>query len=372
MATLPAFAQRSAPDYIVTTAGDTLRGRIQIFGPQNQMVRLFREGAATAEFSPTEVRSYGDRSGQLGVSISVGPQGAPQFVVPLVQGYVSLYSGENERGKSHFFLQPADSAYLVPVPPTTARLAYLRVLSGCPSLDFAYSTTEKRYPYTEIGLKRLVTAYNECRQPQQTSRTLRNTSARVAVGLKAGLNSSSFKYADDRYVGSHTNTIGYQAGVMFHLGSKTQFSVQGEVSYVALRSVYGPVNFPNGYAAYTTLRTLTVHYSQIQVPILFRYSFGHQNLRPYVNAGPVYGLNFQNKSTDSYQDSDKPAPNTRAYTVAGSNSFGLSGGAGLLWQGTSFPNLSLEVRYEKMLDATGFYRSAPSHESLRLDLGIWF
>ena len=36
------FAQSTPPDYVVTTAGDTLRGNLQLLGKQYTRVRLHR------------------------------------------------------------------------------------------------------------------------------------------------------------------------------------------------------------------------------------------------------------------------------------------------------------------------------------------
>lgn len=371
LAILSANAQSTGQDYLVTTKGDTLHGRIQLVGGQNKTVRLFRRGQPSADFTPTEAISYGDATGPIGVSKMVGPHGNQQFVTPLIEGYVSLFSVEREGGKAHFLLQPADSTYLIEVPPTTARLTYLRVLPNCPTLNFAYSEIERRYPYNHSGLTRLITAYNACIQPQQVSRTVNARASRTSFGAKAGINVSSFDMSQ-RFVGNQETVIGYQAGFFMHFTTKSRISVQPELLYLTLRSKYAPTNFPNGVTAYTTTRTLQVDYSQIQLPILFRYTLSGRTLQPYFNLGPSYGLNFNTKSTDSYQQSNKSEPDVQPIAITGRNSFGLAAGAGLFIQRPALPVISVELRYDKMLDATGYFSTPPTHQSLRLDLGVAF
>lgn len=102
-----ASAQGARQDYLVTTKGDTLYGKIQLIGSQNNAVRLFRRGLPTADFTPAEVTSYGDDTGLIGVSKIVSSHGNLQFVTPLIEGYVSLFSVEKERGKTHFYYNPS-------------------------------------------------------------------------------------------------------------------------------------------------------------------------------------------------------------------------------------------------------------------------
>lgn len=258
------------------------------------------------------------------------------------------------------------------MPPTAARATYLRVLPNCSTLDFAYSELERRYPYNYSGLTHLVKAYNACLQPQQASRSVTATRARTIFGVKVGANSSSFNISKERFVGKQESAIGYQAGVFMHFTAKSRLSVQAELLYLTLQSRYAPIDFYNGGAAYTTTRTLQVDYSQIQLPILFRYTLSGRTLQPYLNLGPSYGLNFNTKSTDTYQQSNKPEPDVRPIFFTGRNSIGLAAGAGVLIQRSTLPAISVECRFDKMLDATGYFNTAPTHHSLRLDVGVAF
>jgi hypothetical protein len=109
--------QISHSDYVVTYAGDTLRGQVRQVSKHHDNIRLFRPGQATREYSATEVRSYGNSSGPEGVSRLLKLQGPPRFVAPLVEGPVSLFAGEDEQQNKRFYLQLPDSAYLIEIPP---------------------------------------------------------------------------------------------------------------------------------------------------------------------------------------------------------------------------------------------------------------
>ncbi|WP_324677265.1 porin family protein [Hymenobacter sp. GOD-10R] len=368
-----AAAQHTATDYVVTAAGDTLRGRIQLVGKHAQLIRLYRPGMPAAEFSANQARSYGDASEPIGISKTVGPHGTPQFVRPLVQGYVTLYGGENAQGDKRYYLQPTDSTYLIEVPPSTARLTFHRLLAGCSSLDFGDDATVRQYPYNYSGMTRLIMAYNTCRQPSQPSKLAKATSGlRASFGLKAGLNWSDFSLSATPYEGNHTQAIGYQGGAFLHFTTKTRFSVQVEATYLALRSNYGPTDAYTGTSLYSATSSVSIRYSQVQMPLLLRYTLGYGNVRPYINAGPSYGLNFKNQSATIRQRSDQAQAEHYTLGHPDRSSLGWVGGVGLLIDRPALPILSVEARFDKLVDGLGYIAYTPHHNTFRLDLGIAF
>lgn len=344
-----------------------------LVGAQQQIIRLRQSNGTTADFTPKQAHSYGNDNGALWVSQPIGPGGAPQFVAPLVQGPVSLYSGEDATGKKHYFIQPKDSAYVVLVPPGTARLAYMRLLPGCAKFDFAYSKIERTYPYTYSGQTRLVQDYNACRYPQQT--TTRMTTPRGAqthLGVKAGIHTTRFNFPNLTALEQRKMQLSYQVGLSMLITGKSHLAVQLEANYMSARGEYGPVNQYNGNAFYTTTRTLVINYGQLQVPLLLRYNIGAGNVRPYLNAGPIYAFNINRRSEDVYQDSNKPTPTRLALNIHGSNSIGGAAGIGVLIQKQGLPLFTIETRIDHLVDSGASVGSTPNHTSLRLDFGLLF
>jgi hypothetical protein len=371
--TASATAQNKEQGYILTSAGDTLRGNVLFVGPNQQTLRLRRPNQAPADFNATQAASYGDATGALWESRLIGPNGTARFVAPLVRGPVSLYSGKNEAGSQRFFLQPADSAYVVEVPPDRARLAYLRLLPGCADFDFAFSKFEQQYPYTYSGMTRLVKDYNACRYPQKTTKLVATPGGtRTQFGLKGGVHATRFNFPGISLIGTQKMQGSYHGGAFVLIRTKTRFAVQIEAMYMAFRGEYGPSNYYNGNATYTTTRTIAVRYSQLQVPVLFRYTIGSGSFSPYINAGPLYGFNFNQKSEDVYQDSNKPSPTRLPVKISGSNSVGGTAGVGMLVRQRSLPLLNVEARFDYRIDSSGLYDSTPTHTSLRLDVGVLF
>ena len=366
-----AVAQRPAKqDYIVTTAGDTLRGQILVSG-KGKTVQLRQAGGQPIKFGPTEARSYGDAAGVMGVVQTVGPHGTPRFVRPLVQGPVSLYGGENSQGKKSYFLQIPDTTYLVEIPPQTAHLTFHRLLSGCKTLQFTSNETQRRYPIRYTGLSRLVMDYNACTQPQRPSRLIRSAAGlRLTYGLKAGLNVSDFGLSFDTYPAEQKQATGYQGGIFLRASNKTPFSLLLEANYTFLRSTYGPANYANGVFSFS--RTVSIQYVQAQLPLLVRYTFGNGSVKPFVNAGGLYAINLNNKSVETEKRTRPPFTETRRpITTPEDGGFGLTAGAGTTIHYASLPELSLEVRYDRVRYGNYVFFT-PRHTSLHFDVSVGF
>jgi len=375
-AVLPAYAQKAKQDFVVTTAGDTLRGEIMLLGKNQQTLRLYQPNATAIEFTPAQVRSYGDEKGAFGVSKPLGKGAAPSFVTLLVEGYTSLYEGYTAQGDKRLFIQPTDSTYAVELPPTALQITLLRLLPGCPELRLEYSETLLKYRLNQSGMTRLVTDYNRCRQPQQRNRISTTPNGmQVAFGLKAGINTTRFYFSSNRSRTSQ-GEVGYQAGFFLAFIGKGRFSAQLEPTYLAMRGSEGPEQVANGYAYYQTFRRTTIQYSQVQLPVLVRYRFGHGPLRPFLNAGPSYGVNFNNQSIrkDEYQTQTgqtAPATTEQELPLPKTASIGLAAGGGVLIRYATLPLLSVEVRYDRMHygDSNGFTSRS---STWRLDVGVAF
>ena len=88
-------------------------------------------------------------------------------------------------------------------------------------------------------------------------------------------------------------------------------------------------------------------------------------MSPYLNAGPAYGRNFSNKSTNS-------AGGVATSVELPAYSLGGTGGIGLVLARAGGPVLGLEARYDYMTGDKGALSYAPTHQSARLDLSVTF
>ncbi|RSK44281.1 porin family protein [Hymenobacter perfusus] len=362
-------AQRIDQDYLVTASGDTLHGRVLVSEKGVGHVTLKRRNTPSTRFEAAELLSFGDQKGVISQTLPVGSKKTPQLVTPLVQGPVSLYGGRGADGKKGYFLQSPDSAYLVQVVPDAAQLTLHRLLPGCPTLEFGTTKVQQKYPVNYSGLTRLTMDYNACRHPQESSKILKRSSGiRAVYGIKAGINASDFEFASEPFPGSSENQIGYQAGVFLRLFNKSRFSTIVEANYLSLRNTYRSVT---ATSSFSQENEAVVDYQQIQIPLLLRYTLGSGIIRPYINAGVLYGHNLRNSSVETRTTSSTSTVIQKRPILITKSGVGWTAGLGTTIQRKNLPELGLEARYEQT-NYNGFVIFNPIHTSARLDVSIGF
>jgi len=346
-------------------------------GKRDNTVRLLRSGTSPATFAADQATSYSSTGRPIRISKRLGAEGPARYVVPLVEGYVSLYSGESEQRDPVYYLQLPGVAFVTAVERSSSQLTLARALSGCSSLDFGTDEFQRLYPFNAGGMSRLVMAYNTCRQPGQPTVAVKRASGfRTSIGIKAGLNVSNFEVPAPAYagLGAAQKAQGYQTGVTLNFSSFGPLSVQLEATFLVLNARYGPYEaYYSNVGRPSNAHTTQIRYAQIQVPVLLRYEFGRQTIRPFLNAGPSLALNLANESADTY-----PSTASGVITEAvelGKTGLGLAAGAGISIRRPSLPALSLEVRYDRVKESVAhndYFLHLLRHDSLRLDVGITF
>lgn len=148
--------------YVVTTAGDTLRGGLK--EKRDGRVALYAGKGQPQIFGPEQLLGYG--MGRQVVIRSypvrlVGGGVARRFAVPQLQGPASLYVNPNEQG---LLLRPAASDTLTELSAANWHVAFNRHLSGCPTLDQA-DPKLLALPYSNRNLSDVVGRYNRCVTP---------------------------------------------------------------------------------------------------------------------------------------------------------------------------------------------------------------
>lgn len=339
-------AQRyAAPDYVVTTAGDTLRGQLRQVGRHDEKLRLFRPGLPAADFGPTDATSFGSlQGGPEGISRPVGQPGQLQFLKPLVDGPVQLLMGDNEPEQPRYFLQLPGAQALVEVAAAGNTLTLARALPGCPALDFGTPAFEARYPYSRRGLSDLVHDYNHCRQPEQPSRVLPPKRLQVTVGVKGGITRLLVRPFPDAFIQPAHDVLGFQGGIMVQAASRTRLSAQAELLYTTQRSTFENVEFnANNTNSPANLASVTIRYEQLQLPLLLRYTLGHGVVRPFITSGVFLAGTLHNSSAVHYPNS--PSTGDQFFTIGASTTYGVAVGSGIVLYHAWRPCFSLEARY---------------------------
>ncbi|WMJ72031.1 porin family protein [Cytophagaceae bacterium ABcell3] len=154
--------------------------------------------------------------------------------------------------------------------------------------------------------------------------------AQFSLGARAGLNFSTFsgELPDDidrRWV------VGPKFGAIVNYGFTDVFSIQGEINY----SMQGGQTM-----RYPTIEDERMALGYINVPLLAKFTFGDENFRYFVNAGPYAGFAARGRLLgDDYSEvvSTYDAPVYR-------RDYGFAVGAGVMYP-MGPGNILFEARY---------------------------
>jgi len=361
--TTVARAQASyQPGYVVTLAGDTLRGQVQeVSARRNSVLCRFRAtpDAIATYYAPAGLRAYGVQQGATYRVLAVLPadsaSGPPQplFLEVLVQGPAQLYSSRERPGYTRYFVAvgaPASrpqelvqrrvKGFANGLESYETRSLYRDTLAAALRACPAVQVQLPQLPFQQAALARVITQYNTC-----------VGGPAVAVAPPAA-----------RRQGSVLSVlVGYQYSTLQPSGSTGFFSVAPALHQASpvgglalnltlphtrrtvslrLEAIYahelyeGQYTGPVGTMALPTSQVNTYRFDlqYVHVPILLRYTLLRSaRLRPFAEAGLVYHRLVQTQSAFTL------APGTGSFITlpyfdennVQYNQFGLQAGAGI-------------------------------------------
>ncbi|MBG8551973.1 hypothetical protein [Hymenobacter guriensis] len=152
------------PGYVVTLAGDTLRGTVA--EKRAEQLEFYADAAGPAQvFQASQLRGYGLQGQPLIASRLVkhaDHSTTVHFVLPSSIGPASLYTLVE---KAQLLLQPTASAdTLYELTATNWHLLFNRHLTQCPAVSQS-SQRVLDMPFSDTNVKQLIYQYNLCVQP---------------------------------------------------------------------------------------------------------------------------------------------------------------------------------------------------------------
>ncbi|MFD2514030.1 porin family protein [Pontibacter locisalis] len=347
MFTINCFAQsNTTPAYLVTAKSDTLQGVLLKEKSMSESINFKQNGSEHFQrYSAKDVLTYSTSDSIFYESkkVTAGKADKIVFLRVVVDGPVKLYSGNGIEEGVEFYLQKPNSPVIQLYQPyykgTVASFA-----SDCETLQ----ASSKNLPrYTASSLADFVRKYSACKYDDQESRVyLNHSKIGVLFGIRAAVLSSSFRFdsnlpetSDDFERG---NKLSGGIFLNIHMADK-KWSVQPEVSYAqhSFESVY---KYQHPFAVDYT-NTFTYNITQLQVPLLLKYTFGENRIRPFVNAGPNINFLISNdiKRITTYETGQVL---TKSYGDA-NRSVGYLGGAGIQYTLSGRRTLLLELRFSR-------------------------
>lgn len=372
------------PGYVVTLAGDTLKGEVDSRGAQrNARLSRFRtsKAAPITEYRPQQLRGYGftgDRVYQtetvlLSDSLSrnaiyklkIDTLQRPSFLEALVLGPASLLFLRDEHNKDHYYLRMAgkpvqeliQNTHEVVENSVTYRgktHEYRRTLAAatqqCPAIQSAITTVR----FGQNGLADLVQRYNDCVGATSITPAAESRRSHVQLSLVVGAEKNRLTLYDPHPAQEiqATSSVRPTAGLGLTLhppGITRAISARVEALYE--KQTYslatGVVNLAGLMYEYR------VDLESVRFPLLLRYTYPKGAVRPFGYAGYSfsYFLNNRNevRNTNAYDGSDGTLSiyNWRPWLKSPRRlEQGLVGGVGLTTARTTGRNVALELRYE--------------------------
>jgi hypothetical protein len=363
MGATTARAQASyQPGYVVTLAGDTVRGQVQdVSARRNSMLCRFRPAASSppTNYTPADLRAYGIQNGAayrvrpVPPADSASAASRPVFLEVLVPGAAQLYSSRDQRGHTRYFVAAGGpdarlrelaerrvKSFANGVEAYETRSLYRDTLAAALRACPAVQPQLPRLPIQQAALVRVLKQYNTCVGSPIVAidkPTARRPAAvlSVIVGYQFGalkLNSSDPFFNMAPPLRQTSPVAGLALNLMLPHTRRT-VSLRLEATYA--HEVY--TGEYTGFLSTAALPTVQVNRYRfdlhaLHVPILLRYTLMRSpRLRPFVEAGLLYGRLLRVQSAFSLQRGTDSALSLPFFEddYVQYNQLGLQAGAGL-------------------------------------------
>lgn len=374
------------PGYIVQPSGDTLRGEVDYRGEQrNTRLCSFRATAAApaTDYQPEQLRGYGfaaDKHYQTRQLAGNPPVAV--FAQTLVGGKVSLFRLTNTDGKEVYYAgtAPAEPLRLLQQRDTVVSqnvrqrvYPFRNVLRGlmldCPAVQAPLARTE----LVESQLVKVFTTYNACvgAAPQYV---VAKQPSRLNLGVLVGVHQASMvllTYGNQKLSSSFKPTLGL--GLAWAPNSfSSKLSLHLQALYV--RQEFDKQYQSPGegiFSGENVQRSVRVHVSSVRVPGMLRYTLPKGRVRPYVQAGVMYALNYDRQGSQSWVAPRIGSVATQEIELT-NYSLGFLAGAGVSVPFGTAGALQVEVRADKMDDLSQTERTLGSARGLSVLAGYTF
>ncbi|AUD04641.1 hypothetical protein CWM47_23995 [Spirosoma pollinicola] len=300
------------PGYVVTAAGDTLRGEVR---QKDNKTLLFRNNNKAVErsYSPELLVTY-RAEGIDYAPVQLTEEGivSSYFMREQIKGYVSLYSLFHAEGRMTHALRLPDNTF-VPLRGNLALLTLTKHLTECKSAQMSHLLSLGSFYNSEVYYERVVNTYNQCVRPSQ-----RVTQTKKRFRYEAGLSAigcmNSWKYGTSDPINTvyynpynvystfYTGTI----GAFFTVVPRKRLSISVELlasKYTGSLTV--PLTNPLDPTAVNP-RLYSFDERYFSLPVTGRYVFINRATRWYLKAGvgPTLRTAMSGKYTEVNVDAD--------------------------------------------------------------------
>jgi hypothetical protein len=306
----------------------------------NSHACLVKKGKKEFTLTPFDIEEYRLRDGRVYVSRNIQlPDSIRRvFLLQLVKGNTNLYY-YTEKNLKIFFIEP-DSSRFIELPKNAGDKSYRtqlkEITSDCPKVLDAV----KVVTYHRNSMKGLINRYNGC---------IAMPLPRMRYGFMAGYGLTQINAAPVENDNLKKFDFPYEG--RYFMGLFLDKPVRVSDFSFHLELIYNKYGF--SYHEYSADKDLDFvgNVSSLAMPILIRYTYPFNKIRPFINAGGIAGYNIKNESAlyvATYDHglvkiSDNPGTSFISDGMAG-----FSAGAGLEYKLSYRRFLLIDMRYNRL------------------------
>jgi hypothetical protein len=294
-------------------------------------------------FSPYEVSKYGFNKGKTYVSKDITFSGATKrvFLEQLNEGKINLYFYAEQKLVTYFIEK--DSTTFLELPKENENSNFQKQLQELTSDFPEFSNSTSLVKYNRTALSRFVNDYN-----QQLNRPFPH----FRFGITGIYEMTKFSLTSDQNIPS-LDKIPFSYESSFSGG--LFIDVPLLVSYFSLHPEIQYSQYSYSYFAKTDDKDIDflANISSIKVPVLFRYTFPSNNIRPFANAGGIVAYNIRNENTlyeTTFTGNQIEINNLGENPLIPAFQAGFSAGLGVEFKINFQHSLFFEIRYNQFIN----------------------
>ncbi|GJM33745.1 MAG: hypothetical protein DHS20C18_27460 [Saprospiraceae bacterium] len=287
------FTGLGAQDFLITLAGDTLRGAIfEIPKPNGMEITIKMPDGKKRILTPEEIIAY-SIEGKRYEPFSIEGKNLPKqvFFQCHLKGEVSFYSSYDVKGAVNQFYLRMEEGDLEELKPEEAVVKNTWEDSGYKGLAQVYYNVLRRgfkacptilptlpdYQYSLRSFTKAFLAYYECVNQSYQDFSVKKTSKRPELAIYASLHQPLLAEAE--------RDLGFSANIGFDIGAYANFFILGSQNKLIfqLNVVYTSLSFKNADSRITAADFLNEKY--VHFPILMLKYFQIGSLNVHTGAG---------------------------------------------------------------------------------------
>ncbi|MBN1185568.1 MAG: PorT family protein [Bacteroidales bacterium] len=333
------FAQNS---YIATDSSSVSGIRLVPGSERDnaQFCKVIR-GQNIVKYGPEELTEYGLNNGRVYIAKEILINNSPRlvFLERVARGNTTLYYYRGENIQT-YFLEKSGSPLKALDKKAPDGSSFKNELATYTADCDQVKDASKLVSYSKKSMKRFISNYNNCvLKPFPTLR----------FGATAGIELTQLTPGSQIYEGYYAGMIDYKydAGGTFGLLvdvpiMASYFSFHTEVLFSKYKCSYYQV------ISGVDDTELKIDATGLKIPVLLRYTWPNNVLRPFLNAGVFYNFNITNEYTLSEIIKSPGNNETVVLESDGLHSdsyFGFTGGCGVEYAASKFASVFAEARY---------------------------